>query len=200
MGVIKWLRQETGLPASMRQKDPGWGYIACRETYKMFERDVWAYPAQLQGYKVGDVVSFKVSIDHWYSWPVALNIQPAVAPLPYVSVATVSSPQECAGSRPVVVEPDVEAAAAANCEFGESHAAATVATPCRSPLEAPRPSGPQEDWQRFSQPDGQGYWWWRAKDGDFFLEDSPEPWAKYTDPDTGKPYWWKNDDVWFWAS
>lgn len=173
VGIIKWFRAETGLPVSIRKKDPGYGYIACRETYQLFERDVWAYPTQLNGFKAGDAVSFRVGIDHWYSWPIALDVEPAASPL------------DDAG-RPACAP--VEALA-----DGASGRASAPARPYAPDEEGEAP------WQRFAHLDGEGYWWWCTRSGESFLEDSPGPWKKYADPETGREYWWKSDDVWFWV-
>lgn len=77
IGVVAWFLKETNVPKSLQHKDPGYGYIACDETTKMFgNKEIWAYPAQLAGLKVGDVVSFRVSIDYWWSYPTAHDVKP----------------------------------------------------------------------------------------------------------------------------
>ncbi|CAK0902934.1 unnamed protein product, partial [Prorocentrum cordatum] len=147
VGIIKWFRAETGLPASIRRKDPGYGYIACRETFKLFERDVWAYPAQLQGFKAGDAVSFRVSIDHWYSWPIALDIEPAPSPL-----------QDDASG------PACAPAAGALADGGAPAGAPAPGRPYTADEEGESP------WQRFAHLDGEGYWWWCSRSGESFIE------------------------------
>lgn len=67
------------LPASFAKRDAGCGWISCEETRKLFGRDIWAYPSQLKGYKLGDVVRFRVKIDHWWSWPTAVELRPVDA-------------------------------------------------------------------------------------------------------------------------
>lgn len=87
-GTIKWFLREKpdAVPLSMQNKDPGYGWIECAETNKMFGYDVWAYPSKLAGLKVGDVVDFKVSIDYYWSWPVASQVRKSKQALPPVSV------------------------------------------------------------------------------------------------------------------
>mmetsp|Transcript_63942 Transcript_63942/g.177760 ORF Transcript_63942/g.177760 Transcript_63942/m.177760 type:complete len:402 (-) Transcript_63942:126-1331(-) len=77
--IVRSYRETGPLPVSMQKKDLGFGFIACDETYRLFEHDIWAYPSQLVGYKVGDFLAFKVKIDHYWSYPVAINIRAASA-------------------------------------------------------------------------------------------------------------------------
>lgn len=79
VGTIKWFHKENSVPASLRKKDAGCGFITCEETHKMFERDVWVYPSKLEGFKIGDTVRFKVSIDHWWSYPTAHDVKKSEA-------------------------------------------------------------------------------------------------------------------------
>jgi len=76
-GKIVRLFKDTGpLPASMRKKDPGWCFIACPETHKIFGYDIWAYPAQVAGYKIRDNVIFRIRFDRFWNYPVAQDIRP----------------------------------------------------------------------------------------------------------------------------
>jgi len=172
VGVIRLLYKEKNIPASLNKRDAGWGYIACKETEKLFGRDVWAYPSQLGGYKIGDIVKFRVSIDHWWSWPIALGIE-------YVGM----------------VENDdlVRALRDGILSSGKQ------APDSRADAPEPKAADAGPTWKQYSNPGGEGYWWWCESDGDWFLEDEPGPWTKYKDPDTGKQYWWKADDKWFWV-
>lgn len=98
-----YLKENTdALPASMARKDPGYGWISCDETKKMFGYDVWAYPSKLAGCKVGDWVTFKVSIDYYWSWPVARDIKPSVPPkgAPSKAQALASSMDELLTANP----------------------------------------------------------------------------------------------------
>ena len=173
VGIIRTFHKEKNMPASLLKRDAGWGYIACKETEQLIGRDVWAYPAQLQGYKVGDTVSFRAAIDHWWSWPIALDIK---------LVALVGDGDAARALK--------DAAAA---KGGEQ-----VPGPRAAPPE-PDAQPPGQPWKKYSNLDGQGYWWWCELDGDWFLEEEPGPWGKYKDPDTGRHYWWKTDDKCFWV-
>lgn len=173
VGIIRTNHKEKNVPLSLLKRDAGWGFIACKETEKLFGRDVWAYPSQLVGYKVGDTVSFRVSIDHWWSWPIALGIKPVGMVENGVSATALKdgtveiNGEQCSGSCVDLLKLDAQ------------------------------PLG--QAWKKYINAEGQGYWWWCELDGDWFLEDEPGPWAKYKDPETGKHYWWKTDDTWFWV-
>lgn len=75
-GRIVRLFRETGpLPQSWNHKVPGLCFIACDETHKLFQHDIWAYPSQVVNRKIGDMLSFKVRLDHWWNYPVAYEIR-----------------------------------------------------------------------------------------------------------------------------
>merc|ERR1711920_211586 len=57
---------------------------------------------------------------------------------------------------------------------------------------------PTLEWQRYALDNGEGYWWHRESDGDFFLESDPGQWVKYKDPTTDNAYWWRDEKSWFW--
>jgi len=78
VGRIVRLFRETGpLPASFQRRDPGWCFIDCEETHQVFGYDIWAYPSQVAAFRLGDIVSFKIRMDHWWNYPVAYSIAAA---------------------------------------------------------------------------------------------------------------------------
>merc|ERR1712032_1226224 len=66
---------------SLRKRDLGLCFIKCPEAHKIFGYDVWAYPADVEGFKIGDALSFQIKMDHWWNYPVAIHIKsvPCVA-------------------------------------------------------------------------------------------------------------------------
>lgn len=62
---------------SMQKNDPGGAFIVSEDAHEVFKLDVWAYPAKLAGFKVGDVVKFRVEIDSWWSYPCAHDVKAA---------------------------------------------------------------------------------------------------------------------------
>jgi len=73
--IVRLFREAGPLPASWAHKVPGLCFIACEETYRLFEHDIWAYPSQVMNRKIGDMLSFKVRLDHWWNYPVAYEIR-----------------------------------------------------------------------------------------------------------------------------
>ena len=76
-GFIKWLHRDSMVPSSLRKKDEGCGYIACKDTFIIFKRDIWVYPSKVEGFKIGDAIVFKLNIDYWWGWPTAYNVRKA---------------------------------------------------------------------------------------------------------------------------
>merc|ERR1712048_206245 len=88
---------------SMRKKDYGTAFISCEETHKIFQLNVWVHPAKLGGMNVGDMVRFKISIDHSWSWPVAHDVR-------LIDSETVKKSQEALGLTKPGVGPQVHVA------------------------------------------------------------------------------------------
>jgi hypothetical protein len=66
--------------------------------------------------------------------------------------------------------------------------------------EQSRTDRTQFTWERYLSDDGNGAWWWCAKDGNWFMEDSPDPWCKYMDPVSQRCYWYRDEEhATFWA-
>ncbi|CAK0861328.1 unnamed protein product [Prorocentrum cordatum] len=57
-------------------------------------------------------------------------------------------------------------------------------------------------WRRFKSPDDESYWWFRARDGEYFLEPTDsgagqrQAWKKYT-PLVGRSFWMRSREDWF---
>jgi hypothetical protein len=101
-GAIKRLYSWVGggpLPASFEKKDPGYCFIACEETHKMFGYDIWAYPKQVVGFNIGDGLTFKIKMDSWWNYPVAHSIRAApwfsAPPKPEKPAASLASARLC---------------------------------------------------------------------------------------------------------
>jgi len=112
VGSVKCYYRPDDVPASMRRRDLGYGWILCEEIHQIFERDVWAYPSQLHGFRFGDVVEFRLSICPFWSYPVANDIRlvERIAISPHVTLPTGLGAARCLRElpRPAEVQPTVQ--------------------------------------------------------------------------------------------
>lgn len=216
-GTVKLYYRPTDVPVSMRRRDLGYGWICCEETHQIFERDIWAYPSQLTGFRFGDVVEFRLSICPFWSYPCANDIRlveraRCLPELPRAADVQSAIQRGRSGLQPPVCSNPQDAQNALVTEEGQVVTStatkeersgetkdAAAATPENSCGDDGGVRLPASAWTKYQLPEGNGYWWYCEADGESFIEDAPGDWSCYSDPESGKRYWWKNDDKWFWV-
>merc|ERR1712039_947286 len=151
--------------------------------------------------------------DYYWSWPVARDIHPTQPPkgAPSKAQALASSMDELLTANPRAagtlaqtlddVIKQMEDAASTQAPQSETNSIKDAASTAGAEDAAQGNSDPQAseaDWQRYKMEGGEGFWWYRESNGDFFMESDPGPWPQYSDPNSGRHYWWKEGEPALW--
>ena len=63
-------------------KEKGFGFVACDETHKIFQRDVFAHHSKIGGFAVGNLVRFRICVDPVKRMPKVLTVESATQEVP----------------------------------------------------------------------------------------------------------------------